>query len=610
MSPVRLLFGFTFFALPSFGWAAVQTPDLEVQVTRGPVKYPVVNLKAEAPSKHHFNLKAPWSAKTSGTGIVFDKRATGDRVVEFESADPSIQENESVEVTVYLCDDANTYCVKKTQSIALARAKVLPESAFQKTAAPKVAPKAAVTAAASPTPTAIPNVLVSPAPSAPAAVPSSAKKDELGFWNDEESAFNEAKKTGKLVLIDFYGIWCPPCNLYNEVVFPSKTFQAQAKSFVLLKIDADRNESWALKSRYKVGGYPTLIFATPKGDEVDRAVGFFPRDRLASLMKEALQNRELPFTARVQRQRDLYILSLERLIRTEFEKKDVQATAKALNEGLKVDPENVWMKLIDLWVKAKEDIRVLGTKENQAFLAGLESKRSQLRSEELIKHAELVQQFLEVFSNAQKKSAIASLDEIIPKRINPFTLHLDGEEWSIADLRAMKWELLKSLSGEPEMAAKGKETLKEIISDYQNLMKAYRGQQSRGFNLELAYYLGQDGQVAQATQIYDTFMKRYPKEFTYFFAAARHFQENAKDLDRARMCADRALALSYGDNQIRSVTRLLSIRVAQGQGAEGIEQAKAVLAKVPKFDGLSIRTGRYVAALEKAIEKAQSEIKK
>ena len=44
------------------------------------------------------------------------------------------------------------------------------------------------------------------------------------FNTDISRAFVSAKKTGKPLLISFFGIWCPPCNELDETVFESLTF--------------------------------------------------------------------------------------------------------------------------------------------------------------------------------------------------------------------------------------------------------------------------------------------------------------------------------------------------------------------------------------------------
>ena len=94
------------------------------------------------------------------------------------------------------------------------------------------------------------------------------------FGTDISKAFITAKKAGKPLLISFYGIWCPPCNELEETVFESPDFPLKAKRFELLKVDADAPTSWKLKDRYKVGGYPTVVFTNPAGDEIYRVVGY------------------------------------------------------------------------------------------------------------------------------------------------------------------------------------------------------------------------------------------------------------------------------------------------------------------------------------------------
>jgi thiol-disulfide isomerase/thioredoxin len=96
-------------------------------------------------------------------------------------------------------------------------------------------------------------------------------------------------------LIDFYGIWCPPCNLYNETIFNTNEFAEQAKKFVLLKLDADADISWNLKSKFKIGGYPTLLIAKINAagelEEVERIVGYYPPKEFFPRLSLAYQHR-------------------------------------------------------------------------------------------------------------------------------------------------------------------------------------------------------------------------------------------------------------------------------------------------------------------------------
>src|ERR1700735_70587 len=86
------------------------------------------------------------------------------------------------------------------------------------------------------------------------------------FQTDSDKTFSKARKEGKPVLIDFFGIWCPPCNELDETVFETPSFLEKAKAFELLKIDADKESSWKLKNKFKIGGYPTVVFTNSEGD--------------------------------------------------------------------------------------------------------------------------------------------------------------------------------------------------------------------------------------------------------------------------------------------------------------------------------------------------------
>ena len=364
----------------------------------------------------------------------------------------------------------------------------------------------------------------------------------------------------------------------------------------------DQIESWAVKSKFKIGGYPTIVFAKSNLDEIDRAVGFFPRDEFTQRMKEAYGNRKKTFEERVLLDKGKYLDGVQNLVDLKYEQKDFKEALRYTQEGLVLKPEDSFFKIMKIMISAKDDPKVLKQADTISFLKTIWQNRAQASTTVLMHLVDLMTGNNEVVSNEQLLWAADAVDHL-KTRVNEKTLQLDGQDATIADLDALRVDIYESAKKD-ELA---KKAVKDTISSYRRLMKLIQGGQSRGLNLELAYYLGKDGQNAEAESIYEGFMKKYPKEFTYYFAAARHYQEVAKNLKRARECAEKALQYSYGDNQLRAMARLLSIRAAQGEPKEGIEQAKLILAKVPSYEGLTVRTGRYVSALEKAIEKANSE---
>ncbi len=64
-------------------------------------------------------------------------------------------------------------------------------------------------------------------------------------------------------------------------VYTDKEFIEFSKKFVFMRVLADKNpEGEELKSRYRVGGVPTLLILDSKGREIDRLPGARPADLL------------------------------------------------------------------------------------------------------------------------------------------------------------------------------------------------------------------------------------------------------------------------------------------------------------------------------------------
>ncbi len=104
-----------------------------------------------------------------------------------------------------------------------------------------------------------------------------------------EEALVKAKKSDKLIFIDFYTEWCGPCKMLSKSVFPNqKVGELFNKEFINLKLDAEK-EGLANARKYKVNAYPTLLFINGDGEMVYKKVGGIDVDKLLAMGQNVLQ---------------------------------------------------------------------------------------------------------------------------------------------------------------------------------------------------------------------------------------------------------------------------------------------------------------------------------
>lgn len=93
-----------------------------------------------------------------------------------------------------------------------------------------------------------------------------------GTWSE---ALNEAQESGKLIFVDVYTDWCPPCKRMDKEVLPLPNVgQRYNDAFVNYKLDAEKGQGVALAEQYAVRAYPTYLYLDAEGNLLHRAVGF------------------------------------------------------------------------------------------------------------------------------------------------------------------------------------------------------------------------------------------------------------------------------------------------------------------------------------------------
>ena len=102
----------------------------------------------------------------------------------------------------------------------------------------------------------------------------------------KDLSFSEAKKLAmkehKKVMIDFYTTWCGWCKVLDKKTYSDEHVgQIADAKFIPVKIDAEKGEGIGLAKQYQITGYPTIVFFTPEGKEIDRVVGYEDADHFA-----------------------------------------------------------------------------------------------------------------------------------------------------------------------------------------------------------------------------------------------------------------------------------------------------------------------------------------
>lgn len=99
------------------------------------------------------------------------------------------------------------------------------------------------------------------------------------WMTDFEAAKAKAAAEQKPLMLEFTGSdWCPPCMMLNKEVFSDAAFQDYAAdALVLVKLDFPRSkpqsdelkaQNRALAEQYKIRGFPTILFLSPKGEMI------------------------------------------------------------------------------------------------------------------------------------------------------------------------------------------------------------------------------------------------------------------------------------------------------------------------------------------------------
>lgn len=110
-------------------------------------------------------------------------------------------------------------------------------------------------------------------------------------WHENlDSALKEAKATHRMVFVDIWAEWCPPCQRMRAAVFPTPQAQAALRKVVAASVLVEKKdrtpipEGVAVDEKYGSGAYPTLVMLDEDGKVLRKHTGALDPAALAKFI--------------------------------------------------------------------------------------------------------------------------------------------------------------------------------------------------------------------------------------------------------------------------------------------------------------------------------------
>jgi len=88
---------------------------------------------------------------------------------------------------------------------------------------------------------------------------------EIGWRPWSESAFEEARRLDRPILLSISAVWCHWCHVMDETTYSNEgVIDLIKREYVPVRVDNDVRPD--INQRYNMGGWPTTAFLTPSGD--------------------------------------------------------------------------------------------------------------------------------------------------------------------------------------------------------------------------------------------------------------------------------------------------------------------------------------------------------
>lgn len=392
--------------------------------------------------------------------------------------------------------------------------------------------------------------------------------------NDPAGALAQAKKEHKLLFIDFFGRWCPPCRVMEDTVLTQASFLEATGGMVRVSLDVDRPAVRDWRARFKPTGYPTYLIADADLNEIGRWSGSGSLSAFNAWVKDQEKWKDQPIA------------------------KAKAETAK-LDEAGKLRVAKEYMAG-EQWGEARRTLA--GLKTRAAAYLDAQAQVHETNSTDTVKLTELYRALIDRFDGSDGQDAeaavldwIAALQKADPEAADPYIAGLNA---LIARLTVSKDAAAEGYGPEDVLyqAAVGMEDagLKDLAKDlYARAAKVYGGlaakaarpELAKGLHMSQARCLMGAGLYAEGAAVYGGLVKQFPAEYAFhrsYAGALLQLKKYPEALEEAKLAA----GLSYGDIHSSIMILKAKIELAQKNKAVAVKTlndavAEADAAKVP-----------------------------
>ena len=120
------------------------------------------------------------------------------------------------------------------------------------------------------------------------AKPAKKSAAKVNWQPSYSAAMKAAKRSGKPLFIDFYTDWCGPCKYLDQMTYRDAKFVAYSRGWIMVKVNPEKSQfGRKLFEKYKLDGFPSMVFTNASGKKYGGVVGSYPVEMLIPEMKKA-----------------------------------------------------------------------------------------------------------------------------------------------------------------------------------------------------------------------------------------------------------------------------------------------------------------------------------